>query len=265
MLKRIKNITLLIRNIIGDFNPEKAIVIGSGVGCFVDAIEVKHRISYCDIDGFPKSSVVGHKGEFVFGVLAGQSVVVMNGRVHHYEGYSMQDVVCGVRVMKMLGAKELYVTNAAGGINKKLALGDIMVISDHLNFIPNPLIGANEEGLGERFPAMTDCYSARLREAALASGVEFKTGVYAALTGPSYETAAEINYLRIIGADAVGMSTAPEVVAGHHMGMEVFGVSVITNLTFSNVPPTHNEVIEVGSLAAAKVVELLTALIKGVK
>ncbi len=262
MLKKIKSITRSISDLIGDFSAEKAIIIGSGIGCLVDAIEVKYRIAYSDIDGFPLSSVVGHKGEFIFGVLSGKNIMVMNGRVHHYEGYAMEDVVCGVRVMKMLGAKELYVTNAAGGINKSFSLGDLMVITDHINFIPNPLIGANIDELGVRFPSMTSCYSKELIGVAEKSGVVFKKGVYVALTGPSYETAAEINFLRTIGGDAVGMSTAPEVIAGFHMGMEVFGVSVITNLTFSDVAPTHSEVIEVGGVAAAKVVELLTNMIK---
>ncbi len=266
MLKRIKNITLSIRKQIGEFHADIAVVIGSGIGGFIDAVEVKHTIKYSDIEGFPTSSVQGHKGEFVFGSIGSVNVIVMNGRVHYYEGYSMEDVVCGVRVMRMLGAKELYLTNAAGGINESFSIGDIMILSDHINLAPNPLIGANIAELGERFPSMTECYSARLRalarEACEASGIEHKEGIYLGLTGPSYETPAEIRYFRGIGADAVGMSTVPEAIAAHHAGFEVIVLSAITNLTFSDTPPTHKEVIEEGAKAATKVIEILSTVIK---
>lgn len=264
MLNRIKNTTHSIRSVIGNFSPEIAIVIGSGLGEFVKCVEVDYRIDYSNIADFPMSSVEGHKGELIFGSIQNRKVVVMNGRFHYYEGYSAGEVGYGIRVMYSLGARTLLVSNAAGGINSQFNIGDVMLITDHINFIPNPLIGKNIKEFGVRFPAMTDAYSRRLREKAWQSAMDLRSGVYAAMSGPSYETPAEIRFLQTIGADAVGMSTAPEVIIAKHCGMEVFGVSVITNITTAAEPPSHEEVIESGRMAAQKMEELFKHIIESI-
>lgn len=261
MLNRIKNTIHSIRSIIGEFSPEVAIVIGSGLGRFTECVEVMYSIQYSDITDFPVSSVEGHKGELIFGKIDDHCVVVMNGRFHYYEGYSAAEVGYGIRVMNLLGAKTLLISNAAGGINPDFNIGDVMLISDHINFIPNPLIGKNIKEFGVRFPEMSTAYSRRLREKAWQSAIELKSGVYVATTGPSYETAAEIKFFRTIGADAVGMSTAPEVIVARHCQMEVLGVSVITNISSSDTPPTHEEVIAAGEKAGVKMEELFRYII----
>lgn len=268
MLKRITNIQWSIKERINGFIPETGIVLGSGLGSIMDDMDILYKVPYSEIEGMPVSTVEGHTGQFVFGNIYGKKVVVMQGRFHYYEGYSAEEVALPIRVMYMLGVKTLLLSNAAGGINDSFSMGDIMVITDHLNFIPNPLIGKNINELGERFPAMNDAYSAKLRtladRCAEKSGINLKHGIYAALTGPSYETSAEIKFLRTIGADAVGMSTAPEVIAAVHCGMQVFAASVITNIHNQSSVPTHEEVVEQGKLASEKLKNLFKSIIKNI-
>lgn len=242
-----------------DFVPEAALVLGSGLGGFAREIEIEATVSYSDIEGFPVSTVAGHQGRFIFGRLGGVKLVCMQGRVHFYEGYPMQDVVMPIRLMKMLGAGILFLTNASGGINPGLNAGDFMLITDHISlFVQNPLTGGNIDELGVRFPDMSEIYSKRLRDvirsAAKKCNVELKEGVYVQLSGPSYESPAEIRMLGKMGADAVGMSTACEAIAAKHAGMEVCGISCISNLAagIADHPLTHAEVQYTADKAAAK-------------
>lgn len=234
-----------------DFVPQAALVLGSGLGGFADRIQVSAQVSYRNIPGFPVSTVPGHAGRFLFGYVGKTPVAVMQGRVHYYEGYSMEDVVLPIRVLGGLGAKELLLTNAAGGVDKSLASGDLMLLTGQItSFVPSPLIGPNEERLGPRFPDMTEVYSARLRQrakdAAHRLGIPLKEGVYLQTTGPSYETPEEIQMFARLGASAVGMSTACEAMAARHMGLEVCGISCITNMAagISEKPLSHEEVQE---------------------
>ena len=238
-----------LRNIT-DFEPQIAVVLGSGLGGFAEeCVQVEQTVSYSEIDGFPISTVKGHKGCFIFGTVGGVKVAVMQGRVHYYEGYDVSDVVLPIRVLSLMGAKAAMLTNAAGGINKDFAAGDLMLIRDHVSlFAPNPLVGQNPEKLGVRFPDMSNIYDNELCDIILDSakdlGLELKQGVYFQLTGPSYETPAEIRMLGALGADAVGMSTAAEAIAARHAGMLVCGISLISNLAagISPTPLTHAEV-----------------------
>lgn len=240
-----------------DFKPSVALVLGSGLGAFADEIEVVQTLDYRDIDGFPTSTVEGHKGRFVFGYVGKVPVVIMQGRVHYYEGYSMQDVVLPTRLMSLMGAKILYLTNASGGINPSFSAGDFMLITDHIsNFVPNPLIGGNIDALGTRFPDMSEVYNKDLRniiaETAKELDIKIQQGVYVQLTGPSFESPAEIRMLRTLGADAVGMSTVCEAIAANHAGMKVCGISCVANLAagMTNNPLTHAEVQECADKAA---------------
>ena len=242
-------------------------ILGSGLGVLADEVEDKKIIPYSDIPHFHTSTVAGHKGQLVLGMLEGLRVVVQQGRIHFYEGYTMEEITFPLRVMIRLGVRKLIVTNAAGGINSSYSAGDLMLIRDHINFMgTNPLIGPNDEELGPRFPDMSEAYSPRLREitkrVALNLGINLHEGVYIALTGPSYETPAEIKFFSIIGADAVGMSTVPETIVARHMGIEVLGISCITNSISWDKPKklSHTEVIEVGN----KIIPVFTKLIKGV-
>lgn len=217
------------------FAPKLALVLGSGLGNFGDSVKVDTIIPYSEIEGFPVSTAPGHKGRFIFGHVANVPVVVMQGRVHYYEGYHMQDVVLPVRLMQMLGAKAVFLTNAAGGVNTNFSVGDFMLIEDHITcFVPSPLIGANIDALGTRFPDMSEVYDKNLRgciqNAADEINLKLKNGVYMQLTGPQFETPAEIRAYGAMGADAVGMSTACEAIAARHAGMLVCGVSCITNM-----------------------------------
>jgi purine-nucleoside phosphorylase len=230
--------------------PETAIVLGSGLGDFARTPTDAVRMAYGDVPHWPAAAVIGHAGELVIGSLAGRRVAVLAGRAHLYEGHAPSTVVFGVRVMARLGVRQLVLTNAAGGINTQFAAGALMVIDDHINLLgSNPLSGPNDERFGPRFPDMTEVYSRRLRaiadDAAHAIGVSLSHGVYAAVHGPSYETPAEIRYLRTIGADAVGMSTVPEALAARHMGVEVLGISCITNMAAGVFPEplNHEEVL----------------------
>ena len=220
---------------LGRPKPEVAIILGSGLGEVAERIAEPLVIPYSDIPGFPVSTALGHKGNLIFGSFGGKEVVAMQGRFHYYEGYSMETVTLPERVFAQLSVKTLFVSNAAGGLDAQgLHVGDMMVITDHINFMPNPLIGPNKEDFGPRFPDMSNAYSPRLRaladQIAKQMHLELKHGVYLGTTGPSYETPAECRMFRMMGASAVGMSTVPEVIVANHCGMEVFGMSVITNI-----------------------------------
>lgn len=270
MYKKLQNAVRSIREKT-DFMPEVAIILGSGLGDFADQIEKVATVEYSEIEGFPISTVAGHKGRFVFGYLGGKSVVAMQGRVHYYEGYSIGDVVMPTRIMGLLGAKKLILTNAAGGVNYNYRPGDFMIITDHIsNFVPSPLIGANIDELGVRFPDMSEVYSKRMREiidkAAVECGILMKEGIYVQLTGPNYETPAEIRMVRSLGADAVGMSTACEAMAARHMGIEVCGISCITNMAagMNREPLSHQEVQETADRVAKDFCALVTRIVEKV-
>ncbi len=241
-----------------------ALVLGSGLGAFGDSVEGATALPYSEVPGFPTSAVAGHKGQFVIGDVGGVQTIVLQGRVHAYEGWAPEDVVFGVRTLAMLGVKAVVLTNAAGGLNPDFEAGDLMLIRDHLNMSGwNPLCGPNDERLGPRFPDMTDAYDPALTGALIAAGdrvgTALKRGVYAGLMGPSYETPAEIAMLRTMGADSVGMSTVPECIALRHMGVRVAGISCITNLAagISPEPLSHEEVKETGARVARQFVALL--------
>ncbi|WP_445612630.1 purine-nucleoside phosphorylase [Geobacillus sp. YF-1] len=248
--------------------PAIGLILGSGLGVLADEIEEAVRIPYEEIPGFPVSTVEGHAGRLVYGRLEGATVVAMQGRFHYYEGYSLQEVTFPIRVMKALGVRELIVTNAAGGVNERFHPGDLMVISDHINLLgTNPLIGPNDPELGPRFPDMTEAYSRRLRQlakdAAARLGIRLHEGVYVANTGPSYETPAEIRMIRALGGDAVGMSTVPEVIVARHAGMEVLGISCISNLAagMNDAPLHHDEVVETAERVKADFLRLVKAIV----
>ena len=242
-----------------DFCPEVALVLGSGLGDYADSIQVETEISYSEIGEFPVSTVPGHDGRFIFGYVNKVPVVCMKGRVHYYEGYPISDVVLPVRLMKLMGAKILFLTNASGGINKDFKAGDLMMITDHIAaLVQNPLIGPNMEEFGTRFPDMSEIYRKDLceliRTTAKENGIDLKEGVYIQFTGPSYETPAEVRMAGIAGADAVGMSTAVEAIAANHMGMKVCGISCVCNLAagISPTPLTHAEVQAAADAVSAK-------------
>ena len=247
------------------FKPEVALILGSGLGDYVKQVQVEATVAYSDIEGFPVSTFPGHKGRFVFGYVKKVPVVIMQGRVHYYEGYDMADVVLPVRLMKMMGAKVLFLTNAAGGVNSDFSAGELMLIKDHISsFVPSPLIGPNIDELGTRFPDMSYIYNKELRvlikKAAKKLGIPLQKGVYLQLTGPAYESPAEIRMCRLLGADAVGMSTACEAVAANHMGMKICGISFISNLAcgMTDEPLSHKEVQEAADRVAPLFEKLVT-------
>lgn len=247
------------------FQPQIALTLGSGLGAYAEEIEIASVLDYQEIEGFPISTIPGHKGRFVFGHVEKIPVVIMQGRVHYYEGYSIQDVVLPARLMRLMGAKVLFLTNAAGGINTSFGAGDFMLITDHISsFVPSPLIGPNLEGYGERFTDMSDVYKKELRtqiqKAASSLSIPLQEGVYIQLTGPNFETPAEIRMCRTLGADAVGMSTACEAMAANHMGMKVCGISCISNLAcgLSKEPLSHDEVQETANRVAPLFKKLIT-------
>lgn len=248
--------------------PEVAIVLGSGLGAFGDALQEATTIGYSFIPHWPVSAVVGHAGKLVAGTSKGRRVLALSGRAHFYEGHSLETVTFGVRVLGRLGIKTLILTNAAGGINTKFEAGALMVIDDHINFLGNPLIGANDDRLGRRFPDMSEVYSTRLRhladEAAKAAGQRIEHGVYLGNTGPSYETPAEIRAYRTWGADAVGMSTVAEAIVARHMGMEVLGISCISNMAAGVLPQllSEEEVIETTGRVRAQFIALLEGVLE---
>jgi len=252
-----------------DFIPKVAIVLGSGLGDYAETIRVEDELPYSGIEGFPVSTVPGHEGKFIFGYVDGIPVVCMKGRVHYYEGYPISDVVLPIRLMKLLGAEILFLTNAAGGVNTSFHAGDLMMIKDHISvFAPNPLIGPNIDELGPRFPDMSTVYDRELQksilEAAKENHIFLQEGVYAQLTGPSFESPAEIRMLRVCGCDAVGMSTVVEAIAANHMGMRICGISCISNLAAGMTlqPLSHKEVQEAADMAAPNFKKLVTETIK---
>jgi purine-nucleoside phosphorylase len=251
-----------------DFKPKIALVLGSGLGDYAKEIKVEAALDYKDIEGFPVSTVPGHKGRFIFGYVKEVPVVAMQGRVHYYEGYHMEDVVLPIRLMKKMGAEVLVLTNAAGGINEKFHAGDLMLIKDQISsFVPSPLIGPNMDKLGTRFPDMSDIYDKGLRslikKTAKKLDIPLQKGVYIQLTGPAYESPAEVRMCRLLGADAVGMSTACEAVAANHMGMKICGISCISNLAcgMTDQPLSHEEVQEAADKAAPMFKKLVTECI----
>lgn len=252
-----------------DFTPKVAIVLGSGLGDYAQDIKVVTEVDYSEIEGFPVSTVPGHAGKFIFGYVGEVPVVCMKGRVHYYEGYPISDVVLPTRLMKLMGAEILFLTNASGGVNKNFHAGDFMLITDQIStFAPNPLIGQNIDELGTRFPDMSEIYNKELREViketAKENGISLQEGVYIQFTGPSFESPAEIKMAAGLGADAVGMSTAVEAIAANHMGMKVCGISCVCNLAagLSENPLTHEEVQEAANTAAPFFKKLVTECVK---
>ena len=252
-----------------DFVPDVAIVLGSGLGDYGKEIKVVAELPYHEIEGFPVSTVKGHAGKFIFGYVGETKVVCMQGRVHYYEGYPITDVVLPTRLMKMMGAKILFLTNASGGVNPTFKAGDFMMMTDHIStFAPNPLIGANIDELGTRFPDMSEIYDKDLRdiieETAKENAIELKKGIYAQLTGPSFESPAEIQMFHKLGIDAVGMSTVCEAIAANHMGMKICCISFISNLAagMNPNPLTHEEVQEAANEAAPRFKKLVTEVVK---
>lgn len=266
-----KNMLDIIRNKT-DFVPEAAIILGSGLGALADETDVRAVVDYGEIPGFPVSTVQGHRGRFVFGYLEDTAVVIMQGRVHFYEGYTMEQVTMPIRLMRLMGAEKLILTNAAGGINGDFKCGDLMLITDHIScFVRNPLIGKNIDEFGTRFPDMSNIYDAemcrKVRKAAEKNGIEIREGVYVQLTGPSYESPAEIRMLRTMGADAVGMSTCCEAVVARHCGFKVCGISCISNMAsgVTEVPLSHEEVRETADRVAPVFKKLIREVVKAVK
>ena len=251
-----------------DFKPRVALVLGSGLGNYGEQIKISQVMDYHEIEGFPVSTVPGHKGRFLFGYVDDVPVVAMQGRVHYYEGYPMTDVVLPIRLMKLLGAGILFLTNAAGGVNPEFSAGDFMLIKDQIaSFVPSPLIGENLEELGPRFCDMSEVYDKDLQEiirkTAKDLGIPLREGVYIQLTGPNFETPAEVKMCRTLGADAVGMSTACEGIAANHMGMKICGISCISNLAcgLTDQPLSHQEVQETADRVAPLFEKLVTASI----
>ncbi len=267
MLTKINQTADYLRSRVADM-PRTAIILGTGLGSLVDYIDDKLYIPYTDIPNFPVSTVEGHSGNLIFGTLGGKRVIAMQGRFHYYEGYDMKQVTFPVRVFKALGVDTLFVSNAAGGMNKEFRVGDVMVITDHINLFPeNPLRGRNYADLGPRFPAMTEAYDhelvAKADAIAAEKGIRLMHGVYVGTPGPTFETPAEYEYFRIIGGDAVGMSTVPEVIVARHASMRVFGVSVITDLGGKDITevPTHEEVQKAAEKAQPNVVAIIREMV----
>ena len=269
-IERIKNAADYLTGVLAGRHPEIGIVLGSGLGKLADQIEEPLVVPYKDIPGFPVSTAIGHKGNFIIGTLGGKTVIAMQGRIHYYEGYGMDLVVLPIRVMMSIGIGKLFVSNAAGGVSFKLHVGDLMVIKDHINLLPNPLIGPNLDYLGPRFPDMTRPYDPSLiklaQDIAAERDIDLKDGVYVGGTGPSYETPAEYKYFRLIGGDAVGMSTVPEVIAARHAGVPVFGISVITNEAHDNYADDYvndgDDVVTAANAAADKMTGLIREMIE---
>ncbi len=267
MLEKITQTTDYINKIV-NWQPEIGVILGTGLGELVNEIDIEFAIPYAEIPNFPVSTVYGHQGRLIFGELSGRKIMAMQGRFHYYEGYTMQEVTFPVRVMKMLGIELLIVSNASGGLNADFAVGDLMLISDHINLMPNPLIGRNDDRLGPRFPDMSKSYDEEIltlaKKVAIKNGLKVHVGVYAAVTGPTFETPAEYYYINTIGADAVGMSTVPEVIVARHSKLKVFAVSVISDLGVKGkiVEVSHEEVIDAAAAAQPKMTMLIKELLK---
>lgn len=271
MLEKIRQTADYIRSRVDDM-PKTAIILGTGLGALVDHIDNKQYIPYTEIPNFPVSTVEGHSGNLIFGTLGNKRVMAMQGRFHYYEGYDMKEVTFPVRVMRELGVKTLFVSNAAGGMNPAFQIGDIMIITDHINLFPeHPLHGKNFNELGTRFPDMSEAYSRRLIkeavEIAAEKGIRVMQGVYVGTQGPTFETPAEYRYFHIIGGDAVGMSTVPEVIVARHGGMEVFAVSVITDLGVEGIVEkvSHEEVQKAAQGAQPRMMEIMKELVNRFK
>ena len=268
MLGKIKDSAAYISRFLEGEKYRIGIILGTGLGELGKSIEIKHTIPYAGIPHFPVSTVQGHKGNLLIGKFGGKNVIAMQGRFHFYEGYPMQEVTFPIRVLHELGVKYLFVSNAAGGVNTQFLVGDLMIITDHINLMPNPLIGPNIAELGPRFPDMHNCYDREPRAKATAiaerEGIKLQYGVYVGGTGPTFETQAEYRYFKAIGGDAAGMSTVPEVIVARHMSLPVFGVSVITNCGLSDEIGDHEDVQRQGKKAGVKMARLFMELLKEV-
>lgn len=268
MLEKILETVDFIKSKTNGFEPEVGIVLGSGLGGLVDVIDTQYSISYKDIPNFPVSTVAGHQGKLILGTLSGRKVVAMQGRFHYYEGYSTKEVTFPIRVLKYLGIELLVLSNASGGVNPDFRVSDIMFITDHINLLPNPLIGKNDDRIGTRFPELSEAYNKNVLAFADKIADELKIqvqhGVYVGDTGPTYETPAEYNYYRIIGGDCVGMSTVPEVIVARHCGLPVFAMSIITDLGGKDiaVQVTHEEVINAANVAEPKMTAILKEMLR---
>ncbi|MFC2101335.1 purine-nucleoside phosphorylase [Bacteroidota bacterium] len=270
MLEKLKQTTEFIKNKIHQA-PEVGIVLGTGLGKLVNEIKDQQYIYYEDIPNFPVSTVLGHEGRLIFGTLGGKFIVAMQGRFHYYEGWSFQEITFPIRVMKYLGIEYLFLSNASGGVNFDYEIGDIMIVTDHINLMSgNPLIGFNEDQLGPRFPDMSEVYDqiliSKAIEIARKNNIKFRTGVYAAVTGPTYETPSEYNYIRTIGADAVGMSTVPEAIVAKHMNLSCFAASVITDLGVIGkiVEISHHDVIDAASIVEPQFTLMIKELVASI-
>lgn len=269
-IERINKAALFVKERLGGREPFAGVVLGSGLGKLADRIENQTVIDYKEIPGFPVSTAIGHAGKLIAGTLGGKFIVAMKGRFHYYEGYPMDLVTLPIRVMKVLGIKYLFVSNAAGGVNFDFKIGDLMIIKDHINLLPNPLIGKNLDDFGPRFPDMTRPYEPSLialaEKTGASLGIALKKGVYLAGTGPSYETPSEYKYFRMIGADAVGMSTIPEVIVARHSSIPVFGVSVITNEAHDDYAEDYvndgDDVVAAADAAADRMTALFAGIIE---
>lgn len=268
MLAKIKETAEFIKNVIND-TPDFAIILGSGLGKLKNEILPKFVIDYVDIPNFPKTTVVGHSGSLIYGILEGKKVLLMNGRFHYYEGHDMQTVVFPIRVFHLLGIKNLIVSNASGGVNKDFQVADVMLIKDHINMMPeHPLRGKNLDEFGPRFVDMSEPYNLKMLEIAekIASenNIDIKKGVYVSLQGPTFETPSEYGLVRAIGGDAVGMSTVPEVIVAKHQGMNCFGISIITDLGGPEIAfnVSHEEVLQAANKAMPKVITIVKGLVK---
>lgn len=268
MLEKILETVDFIKSKTNGFEPEVGIVLGSGLGGLVNVIDTQYSIPYAEIPNFPVSTVAGHQGKLIMGTLSGRKVIAMQGRFHYYEGYSTKEVTFPMRVLKYLGIKLLVLSNASGGVNPDFRVSDIMIITDHINLLPNPLIGKNDDRIGTRFPEMSEAYNKNVIALAdkIANELNIKVqhGVYVGDTGPSYETPAEYNYYRIIGGDCVGMSTVPEVIVARHCGLPVFAMSIITDLGGKDlaVQVTHEEVINAANVAEPNMTAILKEMLK---
>ncbi|WP_244554735.1 purine-nucleoside phosphorylase [Pontibacter indicus] len=269
MMQQLRESASYIQDKTGNFQPEFGIILGTGLGALIKEIEIEYSLDYADIPHFPVSTVESHTGRLAFGTLAGRRVIVMQGRFHYYEGYTMQQVVHPVRVMKLLGVNKLFISNASGGLNPAFNTSDLMVITDHINLQPsNPLIGPNLDELGPRFPDMSEVYDEQMVRQAMViaedAGFTLQEGVYASVPGPMLETLAEYSYIARIGADAVGMSTVPEAIAARHMGMKIFGISVITDMGTPDRIKKVNlaDILEAAAIAEPRMTLLIKELVR---
>ncbi|MCD4774303.1 MAG: purine-nucleoside phosphorylase [Bacteroidales bacterium] len=269
MLKKIKKSVNYIQAK-APLKPQIGIILGTGLGGLTKEINIKYSIPYTDIPNFPESTVEGHQGKLIFGTLSGKNVVAMQGRFHFYEGYNLDEVTFPIRVLKYLGIELLILSNASGGLNHDFEVGDIMIIADHINLVSNPLIGKNETAFGPRFVDMSEAYNKKIiskaTKIARHNNIKYQTGIYACVSGPTYETPAEYKYIQLLGADAVGMSTVPEVIVARHMNLTCFAISVISDLGVPGkiIEITHNDVIDAASHVEPKMTLIIKELIESI-